>query len=291
MSSDAGDDAPLVVAEGIGKWFPSTLTRGRLLRQLWPTPLVPQPNDFWALRDVSFEMPRGRVLGLIGRNGSGKSTLLQIVAGLMEPSTGRLAVRGAVTPLLELGAGFNPEFTGRENVLLSAEIYGHETEHILGRLDEIAAFAGIGRYMDQPVKTYSSGMFARLAFAVAIETAPDLPIVDEILSVGDIGFQSRCFQRIEQLREKGAGILFVSHDLSAVQMICDEAILLERGRVVLRDRPRAVTDAYLERCAKPAEGASSSRRLAATVVSTPSSLTPPPCRPVPMRASSVRPVG
>lgn len=245
MSSEAAPEV-IVRVDGVSKWYPAAVSKARLLRFLWPTPMQPAAGDFWALRNVSFDIRRGHVVGLIGRNGSGKSTLLQILSGLMAPSSGTVETHGTITPLLELGAGFNPDFTGRENILLSNEIYGTQTDRLRRNLDEILAFAGIGAFIDQPVKTYSSGMFARLAFAVAIETAPDLLIIDEILSVGDLGFQARCFQRIEKLRESGTSILFVSHDMSSVQMICDEVILLDQGEVRMRDKPRVVTDAYIQ---------------------------------------------
>ncbi len=245
MSCDATPSShPLVVAQGLGKCFPS-LRPSRLLRYLVPTPMAPRIGDFWALQDVSFEVQPGKVLGVVGRNGSGKSTLMQIVAGLLAPSTGRIQVEGNVAALLELGAGFNPDFTGRENVLLSGTIYGYKRHEIHKRLGRIIEFADIGEHIDLPVKTYSSGMFARLAFAVAIEVNPALLLVDEILSVGDVGFQARCYRRIEELKKQGTSILFVSHDLSAVQMLCDEAILLDRGRMIAGGKPKAVTDQYL----------------------------------------------
>lgn len=245
MSCDAADSSrPLVRAVNLGKSFPA-LRASRMLRYLVPLPLKASPEDFWALRDVSFEVHPGKVLGVVGRNGSGKSTLMQIVAGLLAPSVGNIQVEGNVAALLELGAGFNPDFTGRENVLLSGAIYGYKRHEIHERLDRIIEFADIGEHIDHPVKTYSSGMFARLAFAVAIEVNPTLLLVDEILSVGDVGFQARCYRRIEELKKKGTSILFVSHDLSAVQMLCDEAILLDRGRMVMRGPPKQVTDKYL----------------------------------------------
>lgn len=245
MSCDAARSGrPLVRAQGLGKCFPS-LGPSRLLRYLLPLPVRPQAGDFWALRDVSFDVGPGKVLGVVGRNGSGKSTLMQIVAGLLAPSTGSIQVEGNVAALLELGAGFNPDFTGRENVLLSGTIYGYKRHEIAARLGRIIEFADIGGHIDQPVKTYSSGMFARLAFAVAIEVNPTLLLVDEILSVGDVGFQARCYRRIEELKKSGTSILFVSHDLSAVQMLCDDALLLDRGRMLASGKPKEITDQYL----------------------------------------------
>ncbi len=243
MSSDG---RLLIRAQGLGKFYPSTHPR-HMLRYLWPARLQPQPQDFWALRNIDFELREGTVLGILGRNGSGKSTLLQICAGLLQPSEGTIEIHGKTAALLELGAGFNPDFTGRENVLLSGAIYGYSKNEILSRFDSIASFADIGSHIDQPVKTYSSGMFARLAFAVAIEVNPKILLVDEILSVGDVGFQARCYRRIEKLRDEGTSILFVSHDLSSVQMLCDETLLLERGQKIQSGPPKEVTAFYLER--------------------------------------------
>lgn len=234
-----------IVAESVGKSFPPLKTK-HLLRQLLPLPLRPTDEDFWALKDVSFELGPGRVLGVVGRNGSGKSTLLQIVAGLMRPTQGKIHVEGNVAALLELGAGFNPDFTGIENVMLSGTIYGFSRSYMQQKLDEIIEFADIGDHIHAPVKTYSSGMFARLAFAVSIAVRPSLLLVDEILSVGDVAFQARCYRRIEALKREGTSILFVSHDLNAVQMLCDEALLLNRGRMVERGPPKAVSESYLK---------------------------------------------
>lgn len=234
-----------IVAEGIGKSFPPLKTK-HLLRQLLPLRLRPSPEDFWALKDISFELGPGRVLGVVGRNGSGKSTLLQIVAGLMRPSQGRIHVQGNVAALLELGAGFNPDFSGIENVMLSGKIYGFSREYMNQKLEEIIEFADIGDHIHAPVKTYSSGMFARLAFAVSIAVRPSLLLVDEILSVGDVAFQARCYRRIEALKREGTSILFVSHDLNAVQMLCDEAILLNRGTMVTRGHPKTIAESYLK---------------------------------------------
>lgn len=243
MSSDVAAE-PVIRVEEVGKFYPASNPRS-LLRYLWPAPIVPRPSDFHALRDISFAVRAGQVFGLVGRNGSGKSTLLQIIAGLMEPSTGRVRTTGKVAALLELGAGFNPEFTGRENVLLSGSIYGLSREEMLARFEDIVRFADIGEHVDHPVKTYSSGMFARLAFAVTVHIDPRILLVDEILSVGDVGFQARCFRHIEGMRARGTTIVFVSHDLNAVQMLCDEAILLDHGRLAARGRPKEVVEHYI----------------------------------------------
>jgi ABC-type polysaccharide/polyol phosphate transport system ATPase subunit len=189
-------------------------------------------EDFWALRDVSLEVGRGRRLGVIGRNGSGKSTLLQIIAGTLGPSAGTVEVSGRVAALLELGSGFNPEYTGRENVYLNAAILGLSREQTDERFDDIAAFADIGAFMDQPVKTYSSGMFMRLAFSVTTSVDADVLLVDEALSVGDAFFTQKCFRHLERLIDRGVTVVLVSHDTSAVNQFCDGVVVLDAGRVV-----------------------------------------------------------
>jgi lipopolysaccharide transport system ATP-binding protein len=201
-------------------------------------------QEFWALRDINLEVPQGETLGIIGQNGSGKSTLLQIIAGTLTPTTGEVFVNGRVSALLELGSGFNPEFTGRQNVFFNGQILGLSREEIEAKFDEIAAFADIGDFIDQPVKTYSSGMFVRLAFAVAVSVNPDILIVDEALAVGDIYFQQKCFERIRSLRDLGTTLLFVSHDSTAVHKLCNRALLMETGALILDAKPRLVIDFY-----------------------------------------------
>ncbi|MBP6507534.1 MAG: ABC transporter ATP-binding protein [Opitutaceae bacterium] len=188
-------------------------------------------RDFWALQEVSFEIQRGESLGIIGRNGSGKSTLLQIIAGTLQPTTGLARVTGRVAALLELGSGFNLDFTGRENVYLNAAVLGLTRHEVDARFDQIAAFADIGDYIDQPVKTYSSGMFVRLAFAVQTAVEPKILIVDEALSVGDIFFQQRCYERMGQLIDSGVCIILASHDLASVQRFCQKTVVLQRGQM------------------------------------------------------------
>lgn len=188
-------------------------------------------RDFWAVKDISFTIHKGETVGIIGRNGSGKSTLLQMICGTLTPTTGTIEVNGRVAALLELGAGFNPEFTGRENVYMNAAMYGVSRAEVDTRLPAILTFADIGDFIDQPVKTYSSGMYVRLAFAIAINTAPDILIVDEALSVGDVRFQAKCMRRIKEIQELGTTILFVSHDISAVRTLCQRALWLDAGRV------------------------------------------------------------
>jgi len=187
-------------------------------------------REFWALRDVGFDVRRGEAVGILGRNGSGKSTLLQIVTGTLAPTEGSVAVKGRVAALLELGSGFNPDFTGRENVYLNASLLGFSHAEIDRKFDAIAAFADIGDHLDQPVKTYSSGMLVRLAFAVQVQVEPDILIVDEALAVGDALFQKRCFQRIEKLVSDGMSLLFVSHDQESIRTLTNRCLLLSNGR-------------------------------------------------------------
>lgn len=190
-------------------------------------------REFWALRDVSFEVKKGETIGIIGRNGSGKSTLLQMICGTLNPTSGSIQTNGRIAAMLELGSGFNPEFTGRENVYMNGAVLGLSTEEIDIRFDEIAAFADIGQFIEQPVKTYSSGMLVRLAFAVSVHVDASVLIVDEALAVGDIAFQHKCFQKIKELRDRGATILLVSHDLGAIVEFCDRALVLDYGRNVM----------------------------------------------------------
>lgn len=202
-------------------------------------------RDFWALQDVSFSLKQGETVGIVGRNGSGKSTLLQIVAGTLTATSGTVQRNGRIAALLELGAGFNPEFTGRENVLLNAAIYGLSSAEIQDKLADIIAFADIGDFIDQPVAHYSSGMFVRLAFAVIAQINADVLIVDEALAVGDAAFVQKCIRFLEDFKKKGS-ILFVSHDTSTVTQLCDRAIWLDQGKVRLEGDSRKVSEAYLE---------------------------------------------
>lgn len=203
-------------------------------------------HDFWALRHISFSVRKGESLGILGRNGSGKSTLLQIVAGILQPTEGNAEVNGRVSALLELGAGFNPEFTGRQNVLTNGVILGIPRDEILARMPQIEAFADIGQFFDQPVKTYSSGMFVRTAFATAINVDPDILIIDEALAVGDARFQHKCFAKLDNFRAANKTIIFVTHNISQVTSHCDRAVLLDHGQVVMDGAPREVSDRYIE---------------------------------------------
>lgn len=187
-------------------------------------------REFWALQDISFEVKKGETVGIVGRNGSGKSTLLQMICGTLNPTSGDVQTNGRIAALLELGSGFNPEFTGRENVYLNGAVLGLSRDEIDKRFDEIVDFADIGEFIEQPVKTYSSGMMVRLAFAVAVNVAPDILIVDEALAVGDWLFQKRCFQKIEQLVSNGTTLLFVSHDQESVRTLTHRALLLAHGQ-------------------------------------------------------------
>lgn len=201
-------------------------------------------RDFYALQNISFSIKRGEATGIIGRNGSGKSTLLQLIAGTLTPTAGRVRVNGRVSALLELGSGFNPDFTGRENVYLNGSIYGLTRSEMHGLFADIAAFADIGDFIDQPVKTYSSGMMMRLAFAVAISVQPDILIVDEALSVGDVFFTQKCFQRIREILHRGATLIFVSHDMGSVQSLCQRGLLLHQGTLVHDGTPEVCVSRY-----------------------------------------------
>lgn len=201
-------------------------------------------REFWALKDVSFEIKKGETVGIIGRNGSGKSTLLQMICGTLYPTSGSIQTSGRVAALLELGSGFNPEFTGRENVYMNAAVLGLSKKEIDAQFDNIIAFADIGEFIEQPVKTYSSGMMVRLAFSVAIHVEPDILIVDEALAVGDVVFQMKCLDKMEKIRSCGTTILFVSHSLEQVKRFCDTAVWLDHGEVQRIGESNYVSDQY-----------------------------------------------
>ncbi|KZL48587.1 ABC transporter ATP-binding protein [Nodularia spumigena CENA596] len=211
--------------------------------------LLPGKNispEFWALRNINLEIPKGQTVGIIGRNGSGKSTLLQIIVGTLTPTTGEAQVKGRVSALLELGSGFNPEFTGRQNVFFNGRLLGLTQREIEDKFDEIARFADIGDFIEQPVKTYSSGMFVRLAFAVAVNVNPEILIVDEALAVGDVVFQHRCMRRMRDLMDSGVTTLFVSHDSGAIKNLCNSAIMIHDGQIYTSGLPNAVIIEYLK---------------------------------------------
>ncbi len=202
-------------------------------------------REFWALQDISFEVKRGEALGIIGHNGAGKSTALKILSRIMKPTKGRMIVNGRLSALIEVAAGFHPDLTGMENIFLHGTILGMSKREIQSKLDQIIAFSGIEEFIDTPVKRYSSGMFARLGFAIAAHVDPEVMIVDEVLSVGDFVFQQRCMDRMRSIIENGTTVLFVSHNLKAVTEICNRAILLEHGKVLAIDETNAVARKYL----------------------------------------------
>ena len=208
-------------------------------------------EDFWAIRDVSFEVAHGETLGIIGHNGAGKSTLFKLLAGITAPTRGRITIEGRLAALIEVGSGFHQELTGRENVFLSGAILGMRRREIADKLDRIVAFAGVERFIDTPVKWYSSGMYVRLGFAIAAHLEPDILLVDEVLAVGDAEFQVKCLERIRHMQSLGTTNLFISHDLSAVERLCDRAILLEGGAIVESGPARDVVASYHRRLTFP----------------------------------------
>ncbi|MEP6783313.1 MAG: ABC transporter ATP-binding protein [Acidobacteriota bacterium] len=211
---------------------------------------IPAREDFWALRDVSFQVASGEVVGIIGRNGAGKSTLLKILSRITEPSEGRLTLSGRVASLLEVGTGFHPELTGRENIFLNGAILGMTRVEIVRKFDEIVAFAEVDRFLDTPVKRYSSGMYVRLAFAVAAHLEPEILVVDEVLAVGDAEFQKKCLGKMREVSQGGRTVLFVSHNMAAIQTLCSRAIVLEGGRKISDSDPATSIAAYLSRASE-----------------------------------------
>jgi ABC-type polysaccharide/polyol phosphate transport system ATPase subunit len=234
----------LVLVQNVSKLYRLYRKPADRLRELLPGS-GPLHTDFWALRDISFSLEKGEALGLVGPNGCGKSTLLEIVCGILQPTAGRVVTRGRIAALLELGAGFNPEFTGRENVYLNGEIMGLSRAAIAKAMPSIEAFAEIGEFMERPVKEYSSGMYVRLAFSTAIHVEPDILIVDEALAVGDAIFANRCVRKFDELRERKVTVLFVSHDLGLVKQLSDRAILLLNGRIAAEGAPNDVINRYI----------------------------------------------
>jgi lipopolysaccharide transport system ATP-binding protein len=215
------------------------------LQRLFGQPPKQYFHEFWALKDVSFDIKKGETVGIIGRNGSGKSTLMQVVCGTLSPTTGSVVTNGRIAALLELGSGFNPEFTGRENVYMCAALLGLRRDEIDNRFDDIASFADIGQFIEQPVKTYSSGMFVRLAFAVNVVSDPEVMIVDEALAVGDMNFQAKCMTALTRIQDRGATILFVSHDVGAIKSLCSRGIYLEQGVVQTIGKAGDVAEQYV----------------------------------------------
>ncbi len=235
----------MLLVQNVSKLYRLYKTPFDRIRELNPFRKTPLHTDFWALRDISFSVERGEVVSLVGPNGCGKSTLLQVISGILPPTTGRVVTRGRIAALLELGAGFNPEFTGRENVFINGEIMGIGRAEMERNLPLIEAFAEIGEFIHRPVKEYSSGMYVRLAFSTAIHVNPDILIVDEALAVGDAVFANRCIRKFEELREKKTTVLFVSHDLGLVKQLSHRAIFLLNGRIEAEGEPKHVIDKYI----------------------------------------------
>lgn len=203
-------------------------------------------KDFWAVRDVSFEVERGEALGVIGHNGAGKSTMLKLFSGITTPTSGEITINGRLAALIEVGSGFHPDLTGRENIFLSGSILGMRRREIAAKIDSIIDFAGVRQFIDTPVKRYSSGMYVRLGFAIAAHLDPDILLLDEVLAVGDAAFQAKCFERIASLRKQGTTIVFISHDLSSVERLCTRAILMHRGQIAAEGKPADVIAHYAE---------------------------------------------
>jgi ABC-type polysaccharide/polyol phosphate transport system ATPase subunit len=242
----AGSDEIALLVEGVSKTFRVHQERANSLKQFIATGGRNRYDDFYALRDVSLEVRTGEALGIIGHNGSGKSTLLKCMAQILTPNEGKIHVNKRMAALLELGAGFHPDLSGRDNVFLNAAILGMARKEIDERFDEIVAFSGLEEFIDAPVKTYSSGMYVRLAFAVAINVDPELLLIDEILAVGDVTFQQKCMQKFVDLREQNRTLVLVTHDTGSVRHFCDRAIWLDHGRIKADGKPADVIDEYTE---------------------------------------------
>jgi len=245
ISVESEEDEVLLSVRGVSKCYflydrPQDRLKSHLLWRFGKS----YGREFWALRDVSFDVRKGETLGIIGRNGSGKSTLLQIIAGVLKPTNGELQLNGRIAALLELGSGFNPEFTGRENVFINGSILGVSHDEMEKRFDDIASFADIGEFMDQPVKLYSSGMFVRLAFAVTTSIDADLLLIDEALAVGDVFFRQKCYRRLEDLRQRGIAIVLVSHAMMDVEQFCQRALLLNHGNIIFEGKASEAVKRY-----------------------------------------------
>jgi len=233
-----------ITVRSLGKKFKLFGSQGKRLQEYLTLGKISHHTDFWALQDITFEIPAGTTLGILGQNGSGKSTLLSILAGVLEPSEGSFKINGKVSAILELGSGFHPEFSGRDNVYMYGSIMGLSKEEIADRFDEIVRFSELGDFIDQPLRTYSTGMTVRLAFSVAVNVNADILIVDEALAVGDAIFQHRCFRKIREMQEAGKTILYVGHDTEAVRNLCTQALLLDGGRIIERGDPNTVVSKY-----------------------------------------------
>jgi ABC-type polysaccharide/polyol phosphate transport system ATPase subunit len=237
---------PVIRLENVTQRFRVIQERPDTVRELFSKMLRHNStvHDFEALKDVSFEVARGEAVAIVGRNGSGKSTLLKLIAGVYRPTQGRVTVAGTLAPLIELGAGFHHELTGRENILINGLLMGYSKSEMLERQQRIIDFAEIGDFIDAPVKQYSSGMYMRLAFAVAIEVDPEILVVDEILAVGDLGFQQKCFERLRRFRQAGKTMLLVTHAMAMVQEHCDRALLIDHGSLIVDGSPREAIATY-----------------------------------------------
>jgi lipopolysaccharide transport system ATP-binding protein len=237
---------PLISCRNVSKFFYHRHKSKRLLRQHvlgWFTPGAGD-DTFYALRDVSFEVSKGESVGIVGSNGAGKSTLLSVITGLAHPDEGSIEVNGRIAALLELGSGFHPDLTGAENIRMNAALLGFTKKETMDLFDSIVEFSGVGEFIDQPLRTYSSGMMLRLAFSVAVNVNPDVLLVDEVLAVGDQAFQARCLERIRTLREAGKTLLCVSHAASLLTQFCDRAIWLDHGQLVMQGEIHEVIEAY-----------------------------------------------
>ena len=233
----------VVSLHNVGKRYRISSSRSSWIKDLF-RPGASSAHEFWAVEGVDLEIERGATLGILGRNGAGKSTLLRMISGVSQPTMGKVEVRGRLAAIFSTGAGFNPEFTGRENVMLNGLLLGIERDEMLARMDDIAAFADIGEFMDQPIRTYSSGMRSRLGFAVAVNVEADVLVLDEALSAGDAAFKKKALQRMYDLRDGGTTVLFVSHSLGMVQRFCTDAVLLHKGRLVASGEPEEVVGEY-----------------------------------------------
>ena len=291
-SNSTNDDQPALQVRGVGKCYRVfERPRDRLMQALWRGRRK-YYEEFWALRGVSLDAPRGATVGIIGRNGCGKSTLLQMISGTLTPTTGTIDVRGRLAALLELGSGFNPEFTGRENIYLNAALLGLSRREIDDRFDDIVSFSKLGDFIDRPVKTYSSGMFVRLAFESPRVSIPRILIVDEALAVGDEAFQRQCFARIRQIQQRGGTILLVSHASATIVELCDVVHLFDGGILLFSGHPKLAVSQYHRLLYAPPERTDEIRREILELHRHPdkATLTAPPPRPRPAPSAPIQPV-
>ena len=251
MSSGSAEN--VISVEGVVQRFRVIHERPDTLRELFSRFFRKEVNyhDFEAVNNVSFTVHSGQMVGIVGRNGSGKSTLLKIIAGIYRPTAGTVQVHGSIAPLIELGAGMHTELTGRENIMLNGLLMGYSKRQMLDREQRIMEFAELGDFIDVPVKQYSSGMYMRLAFSVATEVDPDILVIDEILAVGDLSFQAKCFERLKRFRETGKTILVVSHSVEQIIGLCDRALMLDKGQLIFDGEPRGAVELYSEMSQRP----------------------------------------